>query len=143
SSTGALILFIHHHNKADRTQTTLRQRSSGSNAFLQVVRHQLTMSVADSGERALAVGKTNITDGDYTVRRYEVVKHPQLPSAFLVPGELVEGVRNIDGFNKRGHDDPIEIDVVDEVQAALRLVEDERLPGAKKLHGQLRKTDRS
>jgi hypothetical protein len=140
ASTGALIVFIHHHNKMDSNSTTLRMRVGGSGAFRQVVRHQVTMSVVGA-DRAFAVGKSNLADAAGTVRLYRIRKHQALDSAFFELGDAVPGVINMDVFNQQERNAHVELDATDEVRDALRKWPTESLPGAKRLFGTLKGTD--
>jgi hypothetical protein len=91
--TGVTIVFVHHWNK--RSDGSTRDKSGGSVAFQQVVRHKLT--VAQVGEaRALSVEKSNIVDRHHHVWSYNVAAVEELDSAAFVLGEHLPEYPSLD-----------------------------------------------
>lgn len=85
-----LIVFVHHWNR--NSTATASNRFSGAAAFLEVVRHRVSLAwfgTTEHGEGAFSVTKTNITSKGHT-RLYRTVVVPELDTARFVWGDAVE-----------------------------------------------------
>ncbi|HXJ69371.1 MAG TPA: AAA family ATPase [Verrucomicrobiae bacterium] len=89
TATGAAILFVHHYNK--NTDGSIRNRSGGTGAFSQVVRHRIDVAKAgtdDWAEWAMAVVKSNVANEGF-LRSYRLDAAPDHDTAIFVPGERI------------------------------------------------------
>lgn len=130
--TACSVVFVHHHNKRSKRDASTRERMGGSIAFLQVVRHRVTLSEVKDGRKAFAVEKSNIAPSDHTVFEYG-----------LVPAEVEHTVRfqlerHRPEFLTLGEWEQSEEEVpLDRSEAVIRAIEacDERtvLPGPRRL----------
>lgn len=87
NATGASVLFVHHYNK--NTDGSIRNRSGGTGAFSQVVRHRVDVAKAgtdDWSEWAMAVVKSNVAVEGF-LRSYTLPASPEHETATFLPGE--------------------------------------------------------
>ncbi len=94
------VIFLHHWNKDSEAKT--RTRAGGSGAFVQVVRHRVTLYKAGEGELAewaLAVTKSNI-HGDTALRGYQLTACPEHDTAYLEMLQPIKDQPNGDAWFK-------------------------------------------
>lgn len=115
--TGATIVFVHHWNK--RSDGSMRERSGGSGAFQQVVRHKLV--VAKIGDvRAFGADKSNLSDTNHSVWGFAVEEDTTFEEARFVLGKPLVEHETMDAWWKAAKEahqdvqlkDPVTWDVV-------------------------------
>ncbi len=100
NATDAAVLFVHHYNK--NTDGTIRNRSGGTGAFSQVVRHRIDVAKAgtdDWAEWAMAVVKSNLAAEGF-LRAYTLPAAPEHETATFVPGERLTDHPDIASWEK-------------------------------------------
>lgn len=91
--TKTTIVFVHHWNKL--TNGSTRDKMGGTVAFLQVVRHRVTM--AQVGEyRAFSVEKSNLIDRNGNVRSLAIANNDEMDAGYAVMGKWLPDFRNLD-----------------------------------------------
>lgn len=137
-AAGVTIIFVHHWNKD--TQASIENRSAGSKAFRQVVRHGISMAwVGDTetGQGAIAVTKSNIGPTGH-LRGYTIKPSPpELATATFDMGEPLADYRMSD-FLRRMNDELngdvyVELDL-DTIMAGLTLTPGNPFPNARAIH---------
>lgn len=111
-NTGALVLGLHHQNKAE--EGSARSKSTGSGAWRQRARCVVVLAKVN-GARAYALDKTNLGVEDTTVRLYDIVEVEELESAMFMPGPVDDGATSIDQWVARQRAAKVQIDNVAEL----------------------------
>lgn len=127
SDTGVPVVFVGHWRKGQ--EGAVADRTAGTAAWKQVVRHALDFAQAEDGDRAMWVGKTNLgTQGH--VRSFDVVAVDEFDTAKFVLGDLLP-YSSLDSWmkEKQAHHGAIELeDETPTQQESLPVAESWTLP---------------
>lgn len=123
------ILFVHHWNK--NSAASIEDRSAGSKAFRQVVRHVISMAWVgdtDLGEGALAVTKSNIGPTG-ALRGYSLEAVPEWDSVEWMPGDTLPDNRMSDFIKRIGDEQEGEVAITFDLDSVLGYYGPALMPG--------------
>lgn len=123
------VIFVHHWNK--NAQASIEDRSAGSKAFRQVVRHVLSMAWVgdtDLGEGAIAVTKSNIGPTG-SLRGYSIEAVPEFDSVEWVPQDILPDNRMSDFIKRVGEEHEGEVAIEFDLESLVGYYGNALMPG--------------